>query len=304
MVLGGLGPNAALAAEYTFTSIADSTMPNFGQGFLATAYGRLGRGLAINNDGTVAFYANGAGIHKCGGATVNLVAGPENGFLEWVLAGFRTNLSLNNSGTVVFVSGGPPGELDYGVWVGDECETTLMVPGGTSQERLITGDVAINDPGSVTFKRSLFSGDPGIFVTDGVNETLIAGYYAPHEFQKVVPRALNNSGEVGFFGAPMDHGSGALEIYRGHGSPPTLMAELGPDFIQFAGGLWGEDATADALSINDAGTMAFWGLRADETEGIFLSDGGGDYDDRRRERRLRQLHRAGILAHRAAQRGG
>ncbi len=268
---------ASAAVDYTFTLIADSSTPGFGNGFQAySSNGPFGRTIALNDNGLVAFYSNSLGIHVGNGGPVRLIAGPANGYLTWLARGPNTWVSLNNSGQVAFVGGGTsPTGVPFGVWRSDGLTSTLIEESGNNYTFSTVGpEAAINDQGQVAYVRRNTDQNPGVFLDDGVTQTKIVGRFEdPNYFQILGARAVNNAGQVAFFGdEPQDN---FAQVFRGDRSSISEIALVGPDFSTLATLDMGRRTALETLAINASGLVAFWGKDADGDEGIFLNDGTG-----------------------------
>lgn len=217
---------AETAASYTFTRIADNSpsrnngFSSFGQGF-STTWSRSNwygsgqnnsgaRGLAINESGEVAFFAN----LKAGGTsllindtnpgwligtnkTVATTVGPQ-------FTSFGQGLSLNEKGEVAFFA-----NLNNGggqnIFIGNGNTTNRTTVASTNgQYNSFAQGLSLNDNKEVAFFAGLDAGGSEIFKSDGTTTTQITdcsdgagGIECPIANRRP---SINNDGTVAFAG--------------------------------------------------------------------------------------------------------
>lgn len=240
ILLLGFPLNGRAGVLYTFTKIADTS------GAFA---GFLG-GPAVNNNGTVAFWASlkggSEGIFTGNGGPTTTIIDASQGFSSTG----STWPSINDAGAVAFV--GALAGIGTGVFVGSGGPLTTIAAAGDPFSGIV-GAPAINNSGTVAFYS-----EQGIFTSDG---TTFANIASPGSFSGITAfPSLNDAGTVAFVANSFVLGNG---VFIGSAGPTTpIVLSTGPF----------SDLAAIAL-INDAGTVAFWAHLVAGGEGIFTSNG-------------------------------
>ena len=127
--------------------------------------------------------------------------------------------------------------------------------------------VAINDNGLAAFCTNT-----SLLTTDGHTTTVIAGPNGPNKFYDFyTPQnspqlcSINNNGFVTFHGAI----GGRAALLASNGSATTTIA------AEYPLGSFNNMPTIGAATINDAGTVAFWGAKYNTNDiGIYYGNGG------------------------------
>jgi len=247
----------AMAANYTFTNIADST-----------GEWRQFDIPSINSGGTVAFSARIAtpgppdGMFTGTGGPLTTIA-DDSGPLGAI--GHSGSLSsINPGGTVAFraVRDGDAGEWTGGIFTGSggPITTVAHVSGQFSSFRGLGFLPAINTGGTVAFHATLDAGGEGIFTGSGGPTSTIADSSGPFSTFVNFP-SINTGGTVAFF-ARLDAGGNG--IFIGSGGPTTTIADTSGPFSGFGG----------TPSINTGGTVAFDAFLDTGARGIFTGSGG------------------------------
>jgi hypothetical protein len=244
------GPSPAVAANYNFISIADTTQ--FPAGF---------NEISLNNRGQVAFAARTAdgrfGVFVGDGGPITTIVDDSGEFDS-----FRSP-SINDSGLVAFYADyDGPGE---GIFTSDGGPVTRISDSVVGLPQVLHRFPVINASGSVAF-RGLY----GQFHPSGLNFsihtgtggplTLIADSSGPLLTTGAVPLHMNDYGTVAF-SAASDGGRPAG--VTGDGGPLTIIDALAAGFNGFS-----------QPSINNHGTLAFISQRVGGAFGVFTIDGG------------------------------
>lgn len=223
LALWSIAINSGEAGAYSFTKIADnqtgyigSNYSSFGRGF-STPWSHTNwnwsatsdpnsphQGLAINNQGQVAFFANlknpngGQGIFINSNGTNKTVATNLDKFSQ-----FGQGLSLNDNGEVAFFA--DLSSTDVGnILIGNSTTTNYRKIADTEGVfSSFAPGLSLNDNGEVAFLASLGQDEGEIFKSDGTNVTQITdcsgsgitGSECPIQSQRP---SINDSGEVAF----------------------------------------------------------------------------------------------------------
>jgi hypothetical protein len=244
-------PSQAMAANYIFTNIADTTGP----------YSVIGSPPSLNNNGVAAFKAfldgGGEGIYAGSGGKVLTIADVSGSF-----ASLGSEPSINDSGVVAFNA-----ELDNGgagVFVGGAATLTPIADRTGPLNGFIY--TAINNSGTVAFQATgdIAVSQSGIFTGNGGPITTIADNSGP--FNRFGGGGfgrpdINASGTVAIR-AVLD--SGAHGIYSGSGGPVATIADISGVF----------SSLSHDPSINAGGTIAFSGRLDAGPSGIFTVTNG------------------------------
>jgi len=234
----------ALAANYTFTNIADTGGPFDSFGFLPS----------INTAGTVAFDATldagGEGIFiGSGGPTTTII--DNSGQFSF----FRPP-TINSGGTVAFGAALDAG--GEGIFTGSGGPTTTIADDSGQFAGFDT--LSINSAGTVAFWARLDTPNDGIFTGSGGSTTTIADRSGLFSQLLPVP-SINTGGTVAFF-ATLDGGGNG--IFTGSGGPTAAIADDSGPF----------DLFNESPSINTGGTVAFGATLDAGGQGIFTGSGG------------------------------
>lgn len=266
---------------------------------------------AINNEGTVAFYAflgpGKTGIFTASGGTITTIADTSGLFSE-IGNGWPSNPAINDQGTVVFRASLRSGGDGIFTASGGVI-TTIADTNGRFSDFFYAASPAINNEGTVVFSAALDNGNEGIFASSGGVITTIAETSGPFSCFVDLP-LINNRGTLAFE-APLDTGScgvvtssngvvttiadtsGSFSYVSPYGineeGTVALFAELdagGEGFFISSGAVTNKViATGDALfgstvtslsgltnGLNNSGQLSFYAALADGTEGIFRAD--------------------------------
>ncbi len=228
----------------------------------------FGTNPSINDAGTVAFRANG-GIFTGPGSPAPTIADTNTTVpgTSDLFTSFSGNPAVNNGSTVVFhgsYSGGS------GIFTNDGTGTTIAststtVPGTGNLFTFFSANPAVNNGGTAVFE-GFFSGDRGIFTSDGTTAMTIADT-AAGPFSFFVGSPSINDGGTAAFQALLLSGTG---IFIG----PDPIADK---VIAVGDPLDGSTVAGLAFSregLNGAGQVAFVASLADGSKGVFLADPG------------------------------
>jgi hypothetical protein len=247
----------AQAVTFTFTKIADNSGPF---SFI--------NGPSINDAGTVAFVAGldagGQGIFTGNGTTTTTIADSSGSF-----SNFFSGTSINNSGTVAFTA--ILDTLDtrdipeVGVFTSNGTTTTTIataeyIPGPINQVNYFSNP-SINNAGTVAYSAEGFR-----FIQ---NRTSDGRFLDEGDFRVsfIGPPSINNVGTVAFV---RSLGRFDFEIRTNNGTTTTTIARA---IEPYAGGTGTFSRFGNALSINDAGTVAFEASLTAGGSGIFTING-------------------------------
>jgi hypothetical protein len=215
---------------------------------------------AINNEGTVAFYAflgpGKTGIFTASGGTITSIADTSGLFSE-IGNGAPSNPAINDQGTVVFRaslrSGGEGIFASSGGVI-----NTIADTNGPFSDFFYAASPAINNEGTVVFSAALDNGNEGIFASSGGAITTIAETSGPYSCFGGFP-LINNRGTVAFR-APLDTGSCGVVTSRN--GVVTTIADTNGSF-----------SSVSPYGINEEGTVALFAQLDAGGEGIFTSSG-------------------------------
>jgi len=215
---------------------------------------------AINNEGTVAFYAflgpGETGIFTASGGTITTIADTSGLFSE-IGNGWPSNPAINDQGTVVFRaslrSGGDGIFASSGGVI-----NTIADTNGPFSDFFYAASPAINNEGTVVFSAALDNGNEGIFASSGGAITTIAAETSgPNScFYGGVP-LINNRGTVAFK-APLDTGSCGVVTSRN--GVVTTIADTSGSFSEVI-----------PYGINEEGTVALFAPLDTGGAGFFIS---------------------------------
>ncbi len=219
-----LSSGKALAFSFNFSPIVEtsdsfSSFTSLGTG-LGTAGGnsgykltddpdyQRGKGLGINNNGQVVYFAE----LKSGGQAIYVgtgVSAPEiivDTKGDSVLSNFGQGLSLNNNGTVAFFADVDSGE--HGIFTSNGVSNTQQIAHTSEIYSNFAPGLSLNDNGTVAFLANLDNGAQEIFTSDGsktiqITDCTGAGssdQQCPLSSDSLVAHApsINNQGMVGF----------------------------------------------------------------------------------------------------------
>jgi len=246
-----------------------ATGGDFGQGvfrlqsgLLTTIAARSGKVLSnfgddvvVNAGGVVAFDAS---LHNTGerailtsdGIVVKTIV---DSIQQGIVGGpFLSIGAMNAAGTVVF-HGSRTNSRSQAIFAGDGGPLSTIVDTTTSNFQSL-GNAAINNRGEVVFRAFRNDGSEAIFAGRG-GATLIAD--TSGAFTDFLDPVMNNSGlvaEAGFLS------NGGIEIFTGEGGSVTPRTNPGSNAFTFV----------DNVTVNDAGTIAFFADKTDGGQGIFL----------------------------------
>jgi len=215
---------------------------------------------AINNEGTVAFYAflgpGETGIFTASGGTITTIA-DTSGLFSQIGNGAPSNPAINDQGTVVFRaslrSGGEGIFISSGGVI-----NTIADTNGPFSDFFYAASPAINNEGTVVFSAALDNGNEGIFASSGGAITTIAETSGPFSCFGGFP-LINNRGTLAF-SAPLDTGSCGVVTSR-NGVVTTIADTSG--LFSFVG----------PYGINEEGTVALFAQLDAGGEGFFISSG-------------------------------
>jgi len=242
LLLCGISQGWLSAVEYRYTTIADSTNPQFSIfGFNGTP--------ALNNAGTVVFGSaltgGGQGIFAGNGRELTTVVDTSGHFTALSFE----ELSVNSAGTVAF-----RGDLDSNVGgvfkVNGNTVTTIA---DTTGEFVDFRGTSINDGGTVAFSARGYDSEfyRGVYVGQGGPLTTIAEAHDSDPSEVVVPSqyepSINSHGDVAFFGYAGSTVGNAIFVGNGNDLAPIVAAE--PPYRTFHPEMW--------CPITDTGIVAF-----------------------------------------------
>jgi hypothetical protein len=280
VLVGSVTP-PAIAVDYTFTRIADSSGPvqpgegsinnagkvafvgsrsNGGDGVylldggivtpLLANYGgvtRIGR-VRLNDNGAVAYVAdrsgNPAGIYvvPAGGSSATQVAGAGLRDLFW-------DFDFNNRGQVVFEAQYRPGEYAYFVTDGKHTNPVHTWPGNGIEQ-----PATVNDSGTVAFSMPLVGGNGEIYTGDGSSPASRPGLYGTDP-------SINNAGRIAY-------------VFRGAGEQAVMLS--GPEGrpVRIAGTTDGTFLARPTVNANgEVGFTAFGTPSDSQLDGVYVGDG-------------------------------
>lgn len=256
LITGG----AQAQGSYTYTSVIDSSGPlkEFDAFF-----------PSINNKSAVVFHAkfpaaggqpSGEGIYVTEGSSYRGIA-----VTGGVYTGFRANPTINDNGFVAFEASGR--DNSEGIFVGDGKTVGNKTIATSTSGRLLQFSlvirasdygVALDEQGNAVFSANLqTSRQRALFAGDGSKPETQLDNPVPG-----ITPAVNASGAVAFL-------SGTGEIKRttvAGGSAITIATPAGDSPFE----------SFDAVSINDAGTVAFTAKLKAGGYGVYTGDGNGD----------------------------
>lgn len=226
----------------TIVKIAD-TAPGPFNGFNAPS---------LNNSGTLAFFNYRTGIVRSNGTTSTTIAGYDGTFSNY------GEPTINTAGTVTytgdFIDGG------MGLFTGNGSTTTTVSNTNASPFSLF-GAPVINATGTVGFYASA-GGGKGLYIRNGASP-VAAIALSGGTFTNFSDPAINAAGVMGFQ-AQLSGAGGNTGVYTSDGVTLTPIAlSTGTTFRKFD----------MAISINDAGILAFSGSLKNFNEGVYTSDG-------------------------------
>ncbi len=243
-VAAGLGSAIpALAQDYTFVNIADTTGP------LASFSNPV-----INNAGLVAFRAqtdtNGRGIFAGDGGPVFTVSDE--------FPSMPGDLSINDAGQVAFVVGFA--SSSQAIYRADAGVLTLIAHHSGAFTNV--NNVSINNHGEVAFFGFMDNGRRGIYKGSGGAVTTIAEDGPGSAYSNLTNPSINDDGLVAFEGSI----TGGLEgVLAGDGGPVLTLADTNSVFDGFH---------PFKPSMNDHGDVAFHASLDGPGEAIMLVSGG------------------------------
>jgi hypothetical protein len=240
-----LGTPSAVAGEYTFRLIADSTGP----------FTLVSAPSSFRDDGMLVFLAayrgsRGFGIYASDGTTTTTIADTSGPFTE-VGGGV-----INADGMVSFWA--EDGTTAY-IFKGDGASNTLIAD-TTGEFRYLAAAPAINADGRVAFCAQLHGGEEGIYVGDGTTTETIVDTQGP--FSYFFGKIGFDAGDTLAFWAALDSGHGG--IFTSDGETTTTIADTTGEFYRFDSD---PDMTPD-------GIVAFAAeLDCSGPRGVFVGDG-------------------------------
>jgi hypothetical protein len=278
------GARSAEAGPFTITEVAST----------ADVFSAFNAGPSLNNVGTLAFFGQldggGKGIFSGGGGAITTIDEATH-----ISIGFSSFVSINDSGTVAYVrifggqevytgDGGSTilmassfkqvGEVSIDnsgtvafpsipfstatqfrdVFTSDGMGLTSIADTSGEFAAFSQGAV-INNDGTVAFRASRDSGNPGIFVGSAGSTSPV--YLQGSGFTFLGQPEINDDGTLAFFGSM----GGLSGVFTGNGGPTTTIADTDGAFSSF---------TPLSVGINNAGRVAFQATLDSGGSGIFV----------------------------------